>query len=157
MRKNILKKLTAFGAVAGACACLLMPGAAFGNNYTDTRWEFYAVSGGSGYITSARAKTDDTSVYIKCTNASGLGISSMSDVSFYAMPHGSRILNGTYTNMSYVVNGISRSAAYHRVYNGKAVYMPSYIYEAGGRYAKIYYKTVDPRITFTGVWSPDSI
>ena len=59
--------------------------------------------------------------------------------------------------MVYTKNGISYSAAKHTISRNTTKKMPSYIYEAGGRYAKIHYSTSFGHTGFGGVWSPDSI
>lgn len=155
MTKKILKKLAKYSAIACIGACILVPGAAFANNHTDVSWSFYSLYGGSGDATKINYKEDTTSVYINCT-----GLSTTSGAYngyFRATPYGSRTKTGTYSNMVYVKNGISYSAASHAIYRGTVKKMPSYIYEAGGRYAKIHYSTSYGHTGFSGVWSPDSI
>ena len=146
-----IKKILAGICVAAASAVILMPSPAFANNHKDQDWSFYTSYGGSGYLSDADDKQDASSVYIKCTS------SSVGGTSFIAVPYGAKKKTGTYSNMAYMKNGISYSAAKHTIKSGTEKKMISYIYEAGGRYAKIHYDTTSGHVTFKGKWSPDSI
>lgn len=132
-------------------AIVLIPAPAFANNYTDRKWDFYSSYGKSGYLSGSERKEDASSVYIKCNT------STVSTATFSAIPHGAKNQQDTFKNMVYVKNGISYSAIKHTIKKGTEKKMPSFIYEAGGRFAKIYFNTTSGHVAFTGVWSPDSV
>lgn len=141
MKKKIGVVLTTAILAVGS----MVPMSAMANNYTDSDWSFTIATGGTGYIAGARSKTDTTDTYIKCTAGTG---------TFIATPYGSTAQNGTYSNREY--KGCVASS--YIVGNNGKYYMPNFIYESGGTWAKVHYNAkYASYTTFKGVWSPDSI
>ena len=159
MKKFSKKGIKRIAALCGAMvisAASLLPNTMAAGNISNHDWSFeFASSSTSGFATSARDKQDSTSVYFRCDNATlTQGSGSTSGVYFKATAYGAKTKSGTYTNMAY--NG--KSSATYSMQAGKTQYMINYIYESGGRFAKVRYQTVNGGyIKFSGVWSPDSI
>lgn len=112
----------------------------------DTDFEFSFENGGSDE-TEARAKEDDSYVYIKSTSCDG------EDVGFRAYAYGCYSPNKS-DGESLTPSGGSRivyaDGAEHRITN--------YVYETGRTYAYVVADLMgNESVGYYGVWSPDSV
>lgn len=149
------KKLAALGSavlmLAGA-----FPAINYASNWADTDFSFELISEGSSrYAVSInRLKTDDSSVYMKCTSSSRTSTNS-SEGGYYGTAHGS---SGELGGLTDCFSGSKHSKTYF-FSAGTERYMTNYINETGHIYANIY--CVGGKylryMNFKGVWSPDSI
>ncbi|MCI8824600.1 MAG: hypothetical protein HFH63_01700 [Lachnospiraceae bacterium] len=151
MKKKLAALGTAVLMLAGA-----FPAINYASNWADTDFSFELISEASSrYAVSInRLKTDDSSVYMKCTSSSRTSTNS-SEGGYYGTAHGSsRELGG----LADCFSGSKHSETY-MFYEGATRYMKNYINETGHIYANIY--CVGAKylryMNFKGVWSPDSI
>jgi hypothetical protein len=87
---------------------------------------------------------------VTTTGASGSG-------AYYGVVHGSKTKTGKYSNMA-TTNG--RCSSTYTFKKGTVYYMSNYVNECGGKYANIWctpYGSGSGNLTFTGLWSPDSV
>lgn len=153
MRKNNILKISVIVMLMTALVSMSSL-FAVASNYKDETWTFaIGAYGKTGYIAQyGREKQDDTGVYIKCdgyTAATGAN-----GTSFQATAYGSNNPNNGFFNCTY--NG--NSSRTYSIQNGSVYRMINYINEAKYKYANIWcYAPYNANVTFTGVWSPDSI
>lgn len=152
MRKN-LKKVVGCMAAMAFLVTSIVPFSVRANT-AQNPYEFSYATGFNGYLTSAVAKQNDSSGFIKCTDASLVSSQgTLSGAAFYATMYGSTTSTGTFSNLVY--NG--NSSTTYRVYDGSQTYMINYVNESGGKYAKI--KGVSAGgsyVKFTGYWKADT-
>lgn len=97
----------------------------------------------TGWLTEYRAKLDDTSSYMKCTDASGK--------SYTAWVQASDPVNNPYY-------GTDVGSKKYTFLSGSERWMVNYVYENGYRYARIEGQpNYSGTYKVTGVWSPDSV
>lgn len=153
MRKNNILKVSVIVMLMTALVSMSSLFVVAGN-YKDTPWTFeIGPHGKIGYITQyGREKQDDTGVYIKCDGYTA-SYGSMG-TSFQATAYGSNNPNNGFFNCTY--NG--NSSRTYNVQKGSVYKMVNYINEAKYKYANIWcYAAYNANVTFSGVWSPDSI
>lgn len=123
-------------------------------NISDTLHSVSAAqnSGGTPYCTSLRAKTDDTSVYVKNSAISGGAMSCWVNRSNSASSGGS-------VDRFYGVDAGEFGASQNQKYvpKGTYYYLPNYVYEDGYRYAGVGFIMHIEGVYYEFLWSPDSI
>lgn len=119
---------------------------AYASNYHDTKFEFSFENGGSDE-TEARAKEDDSYVYIKSTSCDG------EDVGFRAYAY------GCYSSDKSDGESLTPSGGSSIVYaDGVEHRITNYVYETGRTYAYVVADLMgNESVGYYGVWSPDSI
>jgi hypothetical protein len=159
MKKFIIQRLVAGTAAIAIVGAALVPTPAMANNHEDKEYSYSTGTAAnvSGYASGARKKEDASSSYMYCktctvttTGASGSG-------AYYGVVHGSKTKTGKYSNMA-TTNG--RCSSTYTFKKGTVYFMSNYVNECGGTYAKIWctpYGSGSGNLTFTGVWSPDSV
>lgn len=107
-------------------------------NNTDTKFS-YQLTGGDNFKTEFREKEDDSSVYMKCTSATG--------------SYEARVYSGIPNSCAV---DVSNGYHYHFV-QGNARYMYNYVIEWGYDAAAVFATTHNNGTIASGVWSPDSV
>ncbi len=99
----------------------------------------YELTGGDNFKTPFRDKEDDSSVYMKCINATG-----SYEARVYSGPRNACAVD------------VSFGYHYHFV-QGNARFMYNYAYECGYDIAAVFATTYNNGTVASGVWSPDSV
>jgi hypothetical protein len=160
MRKKFVKNIVTGTAAIAIVVAALVPTPAMANNHTDSGF-FYQTGtrskANSGYVADARPKEDSSSSYMYCTACEDITTGKSSNGTFKAVVHGSKTKTGTYANM---ITSSGKASTTYVFSVGREVKMSNYVYECGGKYARIWafdYGTNSLNLLFRGKWSPDSV
>lgn len=144
-----IKLIASFALVA----TMLVPTAALANNHADTLFDFSYYHSGAK-LTDVRLKKDNSYSYMRCTSSKSSGRNDNS-LYYYGTVYGAKKSTDTYVNPVYK----NKKSTRLRFKAGTYHYMENYLYEKWGlSCARIYMESGNGTdVTFTGLWSPDSI
>jgi hypothetical protein len=158
--KDFIKKMAAVIAAIVITGAALMPTPAQAeNNHADTAFSYSTGTSAniSAFASGARKKLDATSAYMNCKSCTVTTTGVSSNGAYKGTVYGAKTKTGTYSNMT---TSSGKSSITYTFSKGSVNWMINYVNECGGTYAKIWckpYGSGSGNLTFTGVWSPDSV